>query len=134
MSGRSRRRWRDVPRDADRGAAARARIYEHADAIEAAARELMLADPAAIAASARIVDQLNAIRHLLGRLPRWAIPAAGQDAAPIAVRFISCRNDAGARLAARLLGRLGRGRFAVVDADAARPDVAVIVCPPACPT
>jgi hypothetical protein len=108
------------------GASARARIYDHADAIEAAARELMRADPAAVAASARIMDQLNAIRHALGQLP--------QGPRAIRVRFVSCRNDAGAQLAARLLGRLGGGRFVVVDDDGARPDVAVIVCPPDCPT
>ncbi len=55
------------------------------------------------------------------------------NATPLGVRFVSCRNDAGARLAARLLRREGGARFAVADDDAV-PDVAVIVCPPDCDT
>jgi CheY-like chemotaxis protein len=55
-------------------------------------------------------------------------PAAGSG--PTLVRFISCRNDAGARLATRLTRRLGGPRCAVVDDDTATPDVAVILCPP----
>jgi hypothetical protein len=48
------------------------------------------------------------------------------------VRFISCRNDAGVRLAARLLTRRADGHIALVEDDGERPDVAVILCPPDC--
>ena len=55
---------------------------------------------------------------------------------PIRVRFVSCRNDAGARLAGRLLRRLGGARVAVADggAGAPAPDYAVMLCPPDCDT
>ena len=53
---------------------------------------------------------------------------------PIRVRFVSCRNDAGVRLARRLLRRLGGARVAVDDADAVEPDYAVVLCPPECDT
>lgn len=53
---------------------------------------------------------------------------------PITVRLVSCQNDAGVRLAARLLRRLGGGRIALVEAGGAIPDYGVILCPPDCPT
>jgi hypothetical protein len=53
---------------------------------------------------------------------------------PITVRLVSCNNDAGVRLASRLLRRLGGGRVALVEAGAAVPDYGVILCPPDCPT
>jgi hypothetical protein len=56
---------------------------------------------------------------------------------PITVRLVSCRNDTGVRLAARLLRRLGGGRVALVEAGEAGeavPDYGVILCPPDCPT
>lgn len=53
---------------------------------------------------------------------------------PITVRLVSCRNDAGVRLAARLLRHLGGGRVALVEADGVVSDYGVILCPPDCPT
>ena len=53
---------------------------------------------------------------------------------PITVQLISCSNDAGVRLAARLLRRLDGGRVALVEAGEAVPDYGVILCPPDCPT
>ena len=53
---------------------------------------------------------------------------------PIRVRFVSCRNEAGARLAGRLLRRLGAGRIAVDDDAAGEFNYAVMLCPPECDT
>jgi hypothetical protein len=50
------------------------------------------------------------------------------------VRLVSCRNDAGVRLAARLLRRYGNGQIILADDDTPTPDCAVILCPPTCDT
>ena len=60
--------------------------------------------------------------------------AGNLENGPITVRLVSCRNDAGVRLAARLLRQLGAGRIALVEAGEAIPDYGVILCPPDCPT
>lgn len=52
----------------------------------------------------------------------------------VSVRFVSCRNDAGVRLAERLLRHLGGERAVVVDGPVAALDYAVVLCPPACDT
>jgi hypothetical protein len=51
----------------------------------------------------------------------------------IRVRFVSCRNEAGARLAGRLLRRLGGGHVAADD-ETGDLDYAVVLCPPECDT
>lgn len=60
--------------------------------------------------------------------------AGGAGRVPIRVRFVSCRNDAGARPAARLLLHLGVGRAVVDDGVASALDYAVMLCPPGCDT
>ncbi len=60
--------------------------------------------------------------------------ASGPGDGPIRVWFVSCRNDAGVRLAERLLRRLGGECVGVAGAAAPEPDYAVVLCPPECDT
>ncbi len=60
--------------------------------------------------------------------------ANGAGEGAIRVCFVSCRNDAGMRLAARLLLQLGGPRFVAIDEAAGRLDYAVVLCPPDCDT